>query len=607
MGDMARPSPSRLSRRLLAWLLALSLLPLLVTNAVGYGRSQGIIERLVARYLGAVAQEQAQHARDRIDRHLLLMNAVASGNAFLLAGARHAMGLPSGAMGDVATPAEVTRLLQRKLGELPGFSALYVFSPGGLLIAAAGRSDDAVTASLPGDLDQTSVDVVPAGGGRAAPLFRLLSPIKDSANRVVAMLGGTVTMQAFRDVLDLPPHLSGDVESFVIDDDGRPLVTTRPNASVDYAKPLPQPINSTPGSAALYSNLENVEVFGASAAIPGYRWRIVVEASAAGALDDLRRLGELSLVLEALLIGGVVIVAWLVASGIVAPLRRLVRATERVGQGDLDARVPVDSDDEIGDLGRAFNDMTTALAEANALLRQAHEREIARASQLATVGELASGVAHEIKNPLVGISTGLDLVRRHVTDAPQLNPIMDEMTRQLDRIQGTLHDLLAFARPAAPTLSPVSPRAVIDRALRLVYPAAEKQGVAIVVEADPALPRFLADEEMLRQALVNVLMNAVQATPTGGAITVRAQAGESWVEIVVADSGHGIAAADVETVFKPFFTTRHTGTGLGLPITREIVERHGGSLQLHSDVGHGTSVTMRFPARAPSESFGVTS
>ncbi|HEY4658720.1 MAG TPA: ATP-binding protein, partial [Gemmatimonadaceae bacterium] len=253
--------------------------------------------------------------------------------------------------------------------------------------------------------------------------------------------------------------------------------------------------------------------------------------------------------------------------------------------------------DEIGELGRAFNEMTTALEDTTSRVRQLHQHEIQRASQLATVGELASGVAHEIKNPVVGVAHGLDLVRRHLGPDPALTPIMDEMARQLTRIQQTLQELLTFARPATPALAPVSGNDIVQRAIRLLQPTADRAGVRIEMWVDPALPRFDADEEMLYQALVNVFMNALQATPCGGRITVTTRSTTERVEIIIADTGRGIPEEDLELVFKPFFTTRHTGTGLGLSITREVAQRHGGGVTLESTVGVGTTVTLHLPLR----------
>ena len=144
MTEMGRRG--RLSRRLLAWFLLFSLLPLLITNAIGYRRSEGIITQLVERYITAIAQVQAQHVRDRTDRSLLLLQAVAVGNEFLAAGALRSQGLPTGAMGDAASRTEMERLLRRKLDEFKLFDALYLFTPDGAIAASVGLRENLSTA-----------------------------------------------------------------------------------------------------------------------------------------------------------------------------------------------------------------------------------------------------------------------------------------------------------------------------------------------------------------------------------------------------------------------------------------------------------------------------
>jgi len=338
-------------------------------------------------------------------------------------------------------------------------------------------------------------------------------------------------------------------------------------------------------------------VVGTVVAVPGLPWRYITEVPAADALAPLWFLRWLSGLLELLLLCLLVAAAWFVSRGMVAPIGRLVAATRRVAQGDLGARVRVRGTDEIGELGHAFNEMAAELAQASSRVQELHRREIERAQHLATVGELASGVAHEIKNPVVGISNGLDLVRRRVAHDPAVEPIMDEMSRQLARIESAVRDLLTFARPATPALAPADANEVVRRAARLVLPPAEHAGVTIDFRLAPALPELLLDEEQLRQALVNLLMNAVQATASGGRITLASRHQDGALEIEVRDTGRGITPDDLEHVFKPFFTTRHSGTGLGLSISREIVERHGGRIEVQSAVGRGSSFTIVLPVR----------
>lgn len=591
-----KPQPGRLRRRLLQWFLIFSLLPLIVTNAVGYRRSEAIIEQMVERYVSALAEVQAQHIRDRSDRGLLLLDAITAGNEFLVAGVRRAQGIGTGAMTNVADRRAMEGLLQRKLEDLTGFDGLYLFTPNGKVVASAGRVT-VVNTRPPRSARGTGLTATTAGGPWGErPEFRLVSPLLGRDRKPVAYLAGAMSVDGFRAMLQLPEQVAGHVESFIVDSYGKPLFISHPHGEVHYGSPLAIPLlKMTIGAHAQYRDTEGRLVLGTTASVPDYPWRFVVEVPADEAFAALRRLGRLSLVLEVLFVTLLFGVAWVVARDVVAPISRLVRATRRVGDGDLAARVTVTGRDEIGELEHAFNDMTAALADTTDRVRELHLQEIERASQLATVGELASGIAHEIKNPVMGVSNGLDLIRRRIGTDAALSPIIDEMGRQLARIQTAMQELLSFARPATPTLAPVNASHLVGRAIRLAQPSADRAGVRIEVRLDPTVPRFQADEDMLYQALVNLLMNAIEATSSGGHVAVTTRATEAEILFEVADTGRGISPADLESVFKPFFTTRHLGTGLGLSITRQIVERHGGTVTIESREHVGTTVTMRIP------------
>jgi signal transduction histidine kinase len=589
----------RLNRRLLVWFLVFSLLPLLVTNAIGYRRSQGIITQLVERYLGAIAQVQAQQVRDRTDRALLLLQAVAAGNEFLVAGAQRSQGHPAGAMGEAASRIGMERLLRRKLDEIKLFDALYLFTPDGEIAASVGLRENLSTA-LPAHEETGSVSALLLSTPRGVrPMFRLVVPVFGSESVPTAFLAGTLSLDGFRDMLQLPSRIAGHVESFIVDAGGRPLFVSHPHDSVDYAVPLVTPLLTLPdGATEQYRADDGASVFGAIVALPDYEWRLIAEVPTDEAFGALRRLGSLSLLFELLLVAVLIGTAIVVSRSIVAPLRRLVHASRRVARGDLSVRVKDDTGDEIGELGHAFNEMTIALAETTNDVRELHRREIERASQLATVGELASGIAHEIKNPVVGVTNGLDIVRRRAGADATLLPIIDEMERQMWRVQDAIQELLTFARPATPALAPVSGDDLVERAIRLVQPTADKGGVRLEIRLDPSHAFVLADAEMIHQALINLLMNAIEATPHGGRVDVYTRTSGDWIEIEITDTGRGIAPEHLESVFKPFFTTRHTGTGLGLSITREIIQRHGGTVTLRSRLGKGTTVTIRLPAHA---------
>lgn len=602
-GRTKRWARARLSRRLLAWFLAFSLVPLVVTNAVGYWRSKAILQRRIERDMAALADVQALHVRDRADRALFVLQAITAGNQFLVAGTLKAEGLPAGEMGEVADWDAIEQLLTSKLVESGAFDALYLIGPSRQVIAAVGDSGAIVT-TVPADDSTRSLTTRIRQIGRSwEPQFRLAVPVVSYRGHhpsIVGYLGGAMSLDGFRDFLELPPALAGHLETYIVDEEGRPLFLSRADERVNYAARLQTPlIEMRVGSVAQYVRADGQSVIGTIVAVPGYPWRFVSELPTTDAYGELRRLGGLSLVLEFVFVLTLVLAAWIVSREVVVPLRQLVSATHRLAGGEARVRVAVNQTDEVGELGRAFNDMSGALADATARMQELHQREIERASQLATVGELAAGVAHEIKNPVVGVAGGLDLVRRRLGDDTRLAPIIDEMDRQLARVQQALQDLLTFARPTTPMLAPVSANGAAERAVRLVQPAAERGGVLLRTRLDPRAPHMTADEEMIHQALVNVLMNALQATPAGGRVTVSVNAAsdEDTIEIAVTDTGRGIERGELEQVFKPFYTTRHTGTGLGLPITREIVARHGGTIAIDSAPGAGTTITLRLPLR----------
>ncbi len=582
--------PGGLGQRLLLWFLLLALIPLFGSNTIGYLRSQEIIEGLVERFLEGVAEVQGRRVQDRVERHLLALEAIAAGLP--------PIDDPGPAGSDGSDPAsELGAYLEAHLAGARDFHGMRI-QVDTLVLGAAGTpyGDSPEQAGLPGE----PVRVVRSAGA-GPPVLELAVPAWPGRPGPPALLVGTVEIGASQRFLELPEHVAGTIESFVVDEGGRLVWVSHPHGHVDYDHPFWSPLlRLPPGSTWRYDNGEGIRVLGASVDIGDPPWRFITEVPLDEAQADLRSLQRLSLFLEISFGILVVAAAWFIAGGILAPIQRLVTATGSIGSGDLGIRVEAGGGDEIGELGRRFNEMADALEAHERRIEELHQREIERAEQLASVGELAAGIAHEIKNPVVGISNGLDLVARRVGADEQLSPITAEMQRQLARIESAIRDLLAFARPASPTLGPADVDRIVDRALLLVQPAAERGGVELRRGPVGEPVALEADEELVRQALVNLLMNAVQATSPGGTVEVGTTALDGYVQIEVADTGKGIAPEEIEQIFKPFFTTRHSGTGLGLPITRGIVERHGGALEVESRPGEGTVFRIRLPRRAPS-------
>lgn len=589
---VAGPLSGPLGRQLLFWLVAISLTPLAVSNAVGYFRSETIIYGLVDRYLLGIAEVQALHVRDQV---VALESAVRE-----MASHVEIRALAQSSLADPDTNRlHSSTLLESLMAGDPRFEALYVFSDNGEILASAplGPADLDRWIAAPLRAPPPSIEIVRESSAPGYPRVRISTPLSFREGMPPQVfLGASVSIGTDQKFLDIAAHTAGNVETFVIDQDGRPVFVSHPHGDVDYRATLDTPLlGRTSGASATYQDRQGVQVLGTLASVPNTPWQIVTEVPLSDAFQELRTLRRLSLWLGGLLSLLVLGFAWFTAARIVAPIQQLVSATRRLGSGDPGARVHVGVRNEIGELGLAFNEMAGDLSRASTRVEELHRHEMERAGQLATVGELAAGVAHEIKNPVAGISGGMDLVMRRIGDDSELQVIVGEMRRQISRIDVAVRDLLAFARPADPEFAPTSVSSMVERALTLVRPATSTSEVALVLDLAPDLPDVLVDGGLVQQALVNLMVNGVQATPAGGRVTVTSGLVAQRVELRIEDTGKGISEDDLQRIFKPFFTTRHLGTGLGLSITRSIIERQNGTITVESVVGEGSTFIVSFP------------
>jgi len=305
------------------------------------------------------------------------------------------------------------------------------------------------------------------------------------------------------------------------------------------------------------------------------------------------------------------------------PVAQLTSAVERVSEGDLSAGIRVRSNDEFGDLAEAFNRMMRDLARAQAEneawgrtlearveertaeLRRAQE-QILQSEKLASLGKLAASVAHEINNPLTGILTFVRMFQEWVRDGtfpPEKTQDFQEflkiMSDETLRSTKIVRNLLAFARRSKIDVKPAHINEVIEQSLTLVAHQLALQEVEIERDLAPDLPPFPMDRGQIQQTLVNILLNASEAMPEGGAVSVssRLTEGGEGVEIVIADEGVGIPPEDLPQLFDPFFTTKEEGkgTGLGLSVAYGIIEKHGGRIEVDSEVGTGTRFRIVLP------------
>jgi two-component system NtrC family sensor kinase len=318
----------------------------------------------------------------------------------------------------------------------------------------------------------------------------------------------------------------------------------------------------------------------------------------------------------------VLLLSFFITTGIIRPLKEMVASTRKIAEGDLTHEVPITSRDEIGQLAESFNHMLVRLKQARqeledygrVLEEKVEERsqqlrkiqlQLMQSEKLASLGRLASGVAHEINSPLTGILTFSHLLMRKLKDNPELQKELELIVRETTRVSAIARGLLDFARESKPQKRPCNINDLILHTLSLVERQAVFQNIRIAKNLDPQVPIILLDANQIQQVFMNVLLNAADAMPQEGTLTITSTypAGDSFVQVKFTDTGCGIPEENLSRIFDPFFTTKaeKKGTGLGLAVSYGIIDRHRGRIEAQSEVGRGTTIAIHLPREAAEE------
>ncbi len=310
----------------------------------------------------------------------------------------------------------------------------------------------------------------------------------------------------------------------------------------------------------------------------------------------LRQISSFKAVLYGMLLAGPVLSIGLAAVfilGFTRPMDKLLEATRALKSGNLDHKVE-GLKDEFGELGGSFNEMSASLKE------QMHRMH--RADQMAIVGQLAAGFAHEVKNPMAGIKVAMSVLSGESSIRPEDREVLRQVMGEITRLENLMKDFLNFAKPQKPFLEPVNLNQVLNTTLAFYLKShsigtGEDRKVRIVKDLGE-IPLVLADVSQLQQVFLNLFLNALDAMPDGGTLTVKSlkEEGGGKVRIEIADTGKGMRKELLDKIFEPFFTTKSKGTGLGLAITRQLVDQHDGAIEACNRPEGGAIFVMVFPA-----------
>jgi nitrogen fixation/metabolism regulation signal transduction histidine kinase len=279
------------------------------------------------------------------------------------------------------------------------------------------------------------------------------------------------------------------------------------------------------------------------------------------------------------------------------PINRLAQDVKKVSSGDLSVTFPVESTDEIGELAASFNEMVAKLRE-----RESLEKRLNEAEHLSKVGQLASGIAHEIRNPLNYISLAIDHLKSEFLATngnrqEELEELTGKIKEEVRRANYMVLNFMNYGRPLKLRLSRFSYAELIDKVLPILKDRLHEQNITVETAISSGLPPMLADQEMMRNCLVNLITNSAQAMQEGGKISLGASFDpeRDLFRLTIKDEGIGIPPEDLAKIFQPYFTTKEAGVGLGLAITERIIKEHGGAISVESARETGTTFTVILP------------
>ncbi len=296
-------------------------------------------------------------------------------------------------------------------------------------------------------------------------------------------------------------------------------------------------------------------------------------------------------ILTALIVGSGA--AWVLSLVTTRGLRNMMEAASKISQGNLDVRVPANSQDEVGMLAAAFNHMVASLKQASEDAVQEHERRT-QAERLACVGEMSATIAHEIRNPLSAIINSVNLLGGDTLNREDRSQVISILNNESGRLSRILGDFLEFAKMRESQLTRANLKVLIEEIANMLYQDHQAgKRLRLTIHCAPDAQMAVFDHDQMRQVLWNLMLNALQSMPEGGELSVLTRRDGEKIMVSVADTGCGIAPEFLEKVIKPFVTSRKGGTGLGLAIVQRILMQHGTQLGIISHSGVGTEVSFQ--------------
>ncbi|MEM5787483.1 MAG: ATP-binding protein [Syntrophobacteraceae bacterium] len=505
-------------------------------------------------------------------------------------------------------------------GKSPAYQSIHVLSLSGQVLASTqADSEMLVTNKYLEDLESLKN----ADGPVLSPVHQhsnnawylhLTVPIYSDDGKISAAI-----MAILNALGTLDPLLSNRVglgstgEAYLVNGDGKIVTESRylsreqTNKSHFQTSGIKSALNQEQG-ISIYRNYMGREVIGAYTWLPRYHSALLVEMGKDEILAPLRGIRVAVLSIAGLVSLICILASFLLSRQISKPITEMAKASRMMASGTLDQRISYSGHDEVGTLSESFNSMAekvsvlvNSLKQKEVSLQNAYDdllqtqEQLVQSERMAAIGELVASVVHEMRNPLSSVKLNFQIIGRTLDRAGPLHEHHQIGLGQIAQLETMFSSLLDYSKPISIEKRPFQLEAAVHEALYQLKPHTGDSEIVLSGVGDP-LPSVMGDPEKIRQVIVNIVKNAVEAAGTGGRVEINTRAAEAGsrkeVILEVRDNGPGISPQDLKRIFQPFFTTRQKGTGLGLSIVRKIMEAHRFSISVASKEGSGTTVSL---------------
>ena len=422
-------------------------------------------------------------------------------------------------------------------------------------------------------------------------------------NQPAGWLVGEISLEEMWRMID-EVRIGAEGYALLVAPDGTLLAHGNPDRKTLVAQSVKIEPRATPADGAAsvsrqHADADGREMLAVEAPVQSLNWTLIVEQPTSEAFAAAERLQRQLVVAIGAGLLVMVVVGLFFGRRFIAPIFLLQRATQGVASGDLATRVHIDTGDEFGDLGQAFNTMADRLIQL--------QEDVKKQERQAMFGRVAAGLVHDLSHPIQNIGNSTRLLLRDDLDQESRNTFHRTIERELQTLKHFMDDLRNVVKPKPIERFPMELNGALAEIVDAMTFEGERHGVA--VEADYAQEPMTieGDKFALGRVYRNLITNGIQATQPGGKITVTTARAGDWAEVTIADTGSGIPPDRLAGIFEDFVTTKRRGLGLGLAITKRIVEQLNGTITVASEVGKGTTFTLRFPARGASSAQAAAS